>query len=197
MLLFDSNNDTALVYLLQKGDLKAFDKLYWKYHTALYNNVLKLTRDTGATEDIVQETFITLWQKRAAIHPEKSIAGWMFVISYNKAVNWQKKKLLEVKTQNNIAIKLQEETLPDLYEEQIELLENAIKQLSPQKRRVIELCKLQGKTYKETANELNISAHTVKEYLTGAMATVKEYIISNPKCSTELPILVFFSFLCL
>lgn len=197
MLLFDLNNDTSLIYLLQKGDTKAFDKLYWKYHSALYSNVLRLTRDTGAAEDIVQETFITLWQKKAAIQPENSISGWMFVISYNKAVNWQKKKLLESKTHKSIAIQLQETSLPDLYEEQIEILENAIKQLSPQKRKVIELCKLQGKTYKETAAELNISAHTVKEYLSGAMATVKDYIIAKPKCSTEIPVIAILGFLSL
>jgi RNA polymerase sigma factor (sigma-70 family) len=185
----DLNNDASLVALLQKSDLHAFDTLYWKYHQALYSNALKITRDTSAAEDIVQETFITLWQKRALVDAAQSISGWLFVISYNKAVNWQKKKLLETQTQKLIAATAVAEELPGTYAAQMKVLEKALQQLSPQKRRVLELCKLQGKTYKETAAELNISSHTVKEYLSGAMATVKEYAITHPEYSVLLPAL--------
>ncbi|MGF2411518.1 RNA polymerase sigma factor [Ferruginibacter sp.] len=180
-------DDNTLVTLLQQGDLQAFDKLYWKYHSALYNNVLKLTRDTGAAEDIVQEIFITLWQKRMLIETSKSISGWLFVISYNKAINWQRKKLLETQKQQNITV--EEDASTDTYNMQMKMLEDAMEKLSPQKRRVFELCKLQGKTYKETAEELNISSHTVKEYLSGAMASVKEYAITHPEYTVVLPVL--------
>ena len=61
-------------------------------------------------------------------------------------------------------------------EEKTQLLTEAINQLSPQKRKVLELCKLQGKTYEETARELHISRHTVKEYLASAISHVKGYI---------------------
>lgn len=180
-------DDNTLVTLLQQGDLQAFDKLYWKYHRALYNNVLKLTRDTGAAEDIVQEIFITLWQKRMLIETSKSISGWLFVISYNRAINWQRKKLLETQNQQNITV--EEDASTDTYNMQMKMLEDAMGKLSPQKRRVFELCKLQGKTYKETAEELNISSHTVKEYLSGAMASVKEYAITHPEYTVVLPVL--------
>ena len=180
-------DDNTLVTLLQQGDLQAFDKLYWKYHSALYNNVLKITRDTGAAEDIVQEIFITLWQKRMLIETSKSISGWLFVISYNKAINWQRKKLLETQKQQNITV--EEDASTDTYNMQMKMLEDALEKLSPQKRRVFELCKLQGKTYKETAEELNISSHTVKEYLSGAMASVKEYAITHPEYTVVLPVL--------
>ena len=180
-------DDNTLVTLLQQGDLQAFDKLYWKYHSALYNNVLKITRDTGAAEDIVQEIFITLWQKRMLIETSKSISGWLFVISYNRAINWQRKKLLETQKQQNITV--EEDASTDTYNMQMKMLEDALEKLSPQKRRVFELCKLQGKTYKETAEELNISSHTVKEYLSGAMASVKEYAITHPEYTVVLPVL--------
>lgn len=193
MLQMESNNDITLVSLLQEGDLQAFDALYWKYHRAIYQNIIKLTRDPGAAEDILQDTFITLWQKRNLIDAEKSIAGWLFVISYNKGVNWKKRKLLEAKSQNMAIVMMQEDEADDSYEAQLQLLENAISQLSPQKRRVLQLCKLEGKTYQQTAEELNISGHTVKEYLAGAITSVKEYAAAHPIYKIMLPFLLMLS----
>jgi RNA polymerase sigma-70 factor (ECF subfamily) len=68
------------------------------------------------------------------------------------------------------------ENVSKISEEQYRLLEKAIEQLSPQKRRIINLCKLEGKTYEEAAAELNISRHTVKEYLSAAMASLNDYV---------------------
>jgi RNA polymerase sigma-70 factor (ECF subfamily) len=63
-----------------------------------------------------------------------------------------------------------------VYEEYYQLLKRGIDQLSPQKQKIVKLCKLEGKTYEEAAAELKISRHTVKEYLSGAMASLGEYM---------------------
>lgn len=193
MLLSPLNNDhdAMLVSLLKQGNMQAFNTLYAKYHKALYVNVLKLTKDTTAAEDIVQETFISFWQKRNSIEADKSIAGWLFVISYHKSVNWQKKNLLESRTKQIMAMHpVQDEIPEETYPVQMQLLQNAIGQLSPQKRRVFELCKIHGKTYEETATELNISRHTVKEYLSSAMSSVKEYAHAHPEFKAIFPAII-------
>ncbi len=178
----NNDHDTTLVGFLKQGDMHAFNELYVKYHPALYNNVLKFTKDTACTEDIVQDTFVSLWQKRNSIDAGKSIAGWLFVNSYNRSVNWQKKKLLESRTQQILAQHpAQIEMEEDDYPAQMKLLEDALRQLSPQKRRVFELCKLRGSTYEVTAAELNISRHTVKEYLSSAMVSIKKYALAHPE----------------
>ncbi len=195
MLHMEYNNDNTLVALLQEGNQQAFDTLYWKYHQALYSNILKLVRDTAAAEDILQDTFITFWQKRNLIDPGKSVSGWLFVISYNKSVNWKKRKLLEAKNQNMAAPLQQEDEGAATYAAQLQVLEHALKQLSPQKRRVLELCKLQGKTYRQTAVELNISSHTVKEYLSSAIASVKDYAATHTEYILLLPFLLLQGYL--
>ncbi|HEY0175339.1 MAG TPA: sigma-70 family RNA polymerase sigma factor, partial [Pedobacter sp.] len=53
-------------------------------------------------------------------------------------------------------------------------------QLSPQQRNVYQLCKIDGYTYKQTAEKMGISPHTVKEYLSKASQLVKSYLLSNP-----------------
>ncbi len=70
----------------------------------------------------------------------------------------------------------EEETVDtSVFDVQYGILTNAMDTLSPQKRKVFELCKLQGLTYEQAAAQLNISKHTVKEYLGAAVNTIKEY----------------------
>lgn len=179
------NLNKELAELLRKNDKEAFNVLYWKYHSAIYYNVLKLTRDFIIAEDIVQEVFITLWEKRHNLDPEQEISGWLFVVSYNKSVSHLKRKLKESLAQTGLHQPL-EDTIDaghDLVNTQLNMLEKAIEQLSPQKRRVFELCKLQRRTYEEAAEELQLSKHTVKEYLSGAVISIKEYIKQNPEYS--------------
>lgn len=168
---------------LQKDDKEAFNVLYWKFHSAIFSNVLKLTRDSLIAEDIVQEVFISLWEKRYQIDPGQEIAGWLFVVSYNKSVSHLKRKLKE-----SLAHSIMQQPFEvaideghDLAYAQVNLLAKAIEQLSPQKRRVFELCKLQQKTYMEAAEELKLSKHTVKEYLQNAVISIKEYIKQHPE----------------
>lgn len=175
-----SKADADLVIRLRKSDVAAFDTLYWKYHQAVYRNILKFTKDKDAAEDILQEVFTRLWEKRLETDPAQSLAGWLFVISFNLSINYARKKLRELTAHRNLLLTddLQDDDLAvnARYEEQYRLLEKAIEQLSPQKRRIVTLCKLEGKTYEEAACELNISRHTVKEHLSAAMTNLNEYV---------------------
>lgn len=174
--------DTELVIRLREDDVAAFDALYWKYHGAVYGNIFKLIRETEATKDILQEVFVTLWEKRFSMDSQQSVSGWLFVVSYNKTVSYLKKLLKQPAISQEWSEQMQPVEQPALNtkEVQLQLLEKALAQLSPQKRKVFELCKLQGKTYEEAARELKISRHTVKEYLSAAVVNVKDYIKAHP-----------------
>jgi RNA polymerase sigma factor (sigma-70 family) len=101
----------------------------------------------------------------------------LFVVSYNRAVSWLKKQLKESLSNRAMQQVVNDQsTEPALQEGQFSTLQEAIEQLSPQRRKVFELCKMQGKTYEETARELQISRHTVKEYLSAAITGIKEYM---------------------
>src|SRR5687767_5753131 len=90
-----SRPDPLLVEQLHRHDISAFDTLFKKYHLAVYRNILKLTKDSVAAEDLLQESFIRLWEKRLQLDPAQSVAGWLFVISFNLSVNYSRKKLRE------------------------------------------------------------------------------------------------------
>lgn len=174
----DSNGDKDLVFRLHDDDIGAFDILYQKYHQAIYRNIFKLTKDDDIARDILQDIFVALWEKRADINPDQSVSGWLFVLSFNKSISYLRKKVRETAIVNTMPFAETETDNGDvqLMDEQYYLLQQAINQLSPQRKKVFTLCKLEGKTYEEAAEKLNLSKHTVKEYLGHAVVAVKNHI---------------------
>jgi RNA polymerase sigma factor (sigma-70 family) len=192
-------SDSEYVIRLQNGEVQAFDALYNRHHRAVYANIFKLVKEATASQDILQEVFIALWEHRLSIDADQSVAGWLFVVSYNKSIAYLKRALRQAIVRSELG----NEVYPDenevtLRERQVQLLEEAVQQLSPQKRKVLELCKFQGRTYEEVAQELNISKHTVKEYLSLAIGNIKEYIKNHPENMILLftHILLFYMFFC-
>jgi len=181
-LMDQKTNDLAS--RLRNDDINAFNTLYWEYHAAIYANALKLIKDPVIAEDIVQEVFVTVWGKRHTIDPEQDFAGWLFVISYHKTVDQLKRKLKDALAHKKISISIEDQSIlvnADLKEEQLTAIEKAMDQLSPQKRKVFEICKMQGRTYKKAAEELHISKYTVKEYLSEALVSIRKYIGEHPR----------------
>ena len=183
-------NDLAL--RLRNDDISAFNTLYWEYHAAVYANTLKLIKDPAIAEDIVQDVFVTLWGKRHSIDPEQDIAGWLFVVSHHKTVDQLKRKLKQALAQKDLSIVTEDHSIvvnAALKEEQLNAIEEAMDHLSPQKRKVFELCKVQGRTYKKAAEELHISKYTVKEYLSEALVSIKKYVGEHPR---QTGIIIYF-----
>lgn len=169
-----TNPDHEFVLRLLAGDADAFDALYRRYNRSLYANILKLTRDADAAQDILQEVFICLWEKRQTIDVNLPLANWLFTISYYKSVKHLKKILKEQVVRRNVEASAgNDETEKEWNDFKLEAIKNAIQQLSPQKQKVLIRCKLVGKSYKEVAEDLSISKHTVKEYLTLALASLR------------------------
>lgn len=177
--------DYELLCRFVKGDRNAFDAIYKQYFHAVYANALKITRDKTVAEDILQEVFIALWEKRKTIDTERSLGNWIFVVCYNKSISALRKELRRTAVYDELQNSYEPDTLNSaaLQELQWQTLEDAMNTLSAQKRKVFELCKLQGKTYKETAAVLQISEYTVKEYLSAATVVIKKHVQRMPEWS--------------
>ncbi|HVI47857.1 MAG TPA: sigma-70 family RNA polymerase sigma factor [Chitinophaga sp.] len=191
-------NDAELVVQLQNNEVNAFDSLYWKYHQAVYRNIFKFVKDAAVTEDILQEVFARLWEKRESIRPDQPVSGWLFVISFNLSVTYIRKKMREQALHKNILAQ-EAGDIPvadhaSMNEEQYNLLVKAIAQLSPKKRTIVTRCKLEGKTYDEVASELNISRNTVKEHLSAAMLILNDYMQRNGDPRYILLLLFFLNY---
>lgn len=175
-------DNKELANRLRSGDVEAFNTIYWHHHQSLFANILKLVKNHSAARDILQDVFMTLWEKREMVNPEQPVMGWLFTVSFNKSVSYLRghlKRNLSIASVFAANTALAEDSPAD--DERYIALYDAINKLSPQRRRVFELCKMEGRTYQEAAEEMNISRHTVKEYLSGSMAFVQEYLAMNKK----------------
>lgn len=172
------SDEKKFLIQLQLGNAEAFEVIYWRYHSALYSNILKIIKDPFATEDLLQEVFVALWKNKESLDVEKPVANWLFVVSYNKSLS----HLKETSRINGFHSERPETPVSDnginnnYSDQQWEMLQKGLKMLSPQKRKVFQLCRIESKTYKEAAVEMHISRHTVKEYLGEAISFLKKFV---------------------
>jgi len=83
-----AHNADELIRRLQSNDTSAFDIIFKNYEPAVFNNIMKITRNESATTLIVHEVFVSLWEVRNNISSEKVLSGWLFAKGYGKAINY-------------------------------------------------------------------------------------------------------------
>ncbi|SEW40244.1 sigma-70 family RNA polymerase sigma factor [Chitinophaga arvensicola] len=177
--------NSVLVHELRKGNLKSFNSLYYKYYPAVFANICRLIKKQEDAEEILQDVFITLWDKRETLDPGLSIGGWLMVVSQHKSLNYLQKKVRE---KLHFIGELTDEAIPQAdhkdtvdIEAQLVHLDKAINNLPPKQRQAFTLCKLHHKTYGQASELLGISPYTVREYVTKAAERIKwEMVKTNP-----------------
>lgn len=183
MKLFE---DTELQYLLaqlRNNDERAFSKLYSTCFRPIYRRIFSLVKDEAIADELVQDLFLKLWQKREDVDPQQSFEAYLFTIAqhlvYDHFRRIAKDKRLAARLLLNATdYYLHSDILLETKESR-ELLQKAIDQLSPQRREVFTRCKIEGKTYEETSLELGISVPTVNSHMTQSMKLVREYLLKN------------------
>lgn len=174
--------DKQQVIDLTLGCIKAFDDIYYQYNDVVYANILKMVKAQDVAADILQEVFISLWQNRHKMRTDRSVAGWLFVVSYNKSATFLKRKLREsinyVENYTNLE-NYQPEAVVDeeLYQKQLAIIEEAVDTLTARKKEVFKLYRFEGRSKNEIASLTGISPHSVKDYLKQSNKTIREYIL--------------------
>jgi RNA polymerase sigma factor (sigma-70 family) len=131
----------------------------------------------------VHEIFLKLWEFRENLELNGNFSAYLFRSAHNKAVDETRKMVSGRRLKNEFILNYQELTTlqnesPEELNHNDRLVEEALGSLPPQRRRVYELCRIQGKSYIQAAEEMNISANTVKEHMTKALASLR-FFISN------------------
>lgn len=184
------HNETALVQEMQAGSEEAFTSLYRHYSPQLYMNILRMIHDPVMTEEIVQELFTRIWQKRASQGITENFAGYMYRVGQNLVHDFFRKLQRDrqlIERFSKFASENYEHIEEALHQQQSSaILQKAIDQLSPQQKKVYELVRQEGYTYKKTAEIMGISAHTVKEYLVAANKTIRNYLLTHANSTLAL-----------
>jgi RNA polymerase sigma-70 factor (ECF subfamily) len=135
--------------------------------------------DKADAEDIIQDCFLKVWEKRASIDVEKSIESYLFVILRNHCLNYLKDKRVkgEMVREETLNINelqylyqldLAEREEKSLEEQLIIAFQNCVETLPRKTGLVFRLCKIEGMKQKEVADELDISLKAVEKHIAAA-----------------------------
>lgn len=176
-------NESLLVDQMQSGNQAAFTALYRYYSPRMYINILPIVRDPLFAEEIVQELFTRIWQKRESTGIKENFAGYMYRIGQNLVHDFFRKMQRDRTLMEKFRILIEEqyEHIEEWlhYQESAAILNNAIEQLSPQQKKVYHLVKVEGYTYKKAAEIMGISVFTVKEYLVATKKSIQNYMMRH------------------
>jgi RNA polymerase sigma-70 factor (family 1) len=172
------HNENELLALVNKSDEAAFRKLYNFYQRKIFALAYTLTESLPLTEDVVQETFIKVWDNRSKLPDINKFHAYLRTITKNLIIDALKKQAKENVRNQTISYFTKDfgNYTDDIIfsRENEKILQRAIELLSPQQRVVYSLRK-EGLRNAEIATRLNISILTVKNHLISAMRIIRTY----------------------
>jgi RNA polymerase sigma-70 factor (ECF subfamily) len=190
--------DSIITNEFVNGSIDAFNTLYHRYKSAVFANICKIIKQQDLAEDILQEVFLSLWKNRFKFKEDQLIAGWLFVVSYNKSINCLKKIVAEKRKAALVSAndtQASEDNLEGIFELQIDMVNEAISLLPERKRKAFTLCKLEGKSYAEAAQLMDVSPETIKEYLKISFKFIRNRVLNNYDNATVSGLTIFFFYL--
>lgn len=187
-------DEPKLLAGLKAGEEESFTILYHQYSAQIYFNVLKMVKDETFAEEIVQDIFTKIWKKRDDINIDTSFASYIYRVAQNCVIDFfrkMEKNREHLQRFKKLASSEYFHVEEDIcFKESNLLLQKALETLPPQQKKVYQLCVLEGCTYKDTAFQMKIGHHTVKEYLSKARLTIRTFLEKN--MDNPYALMVFF-----
>ncbi|WP_165973327.1 RNA polymerase sigma factor [Pedobacter sp. ok626] len=174
------SENEVLLTKLRNGDELAFAQIYNLYRSKMYIYAYNLCKSSETAEEIVQEVFIRLWQKKAQINTELNFSAYLKKITLNHVLNHLKKVAREKSLQDEIFhyIETIRNTTEDnlLEKELLKTYDEAIENLPPQKKIIYQMSRNEEMSHDQIAEKLNISKNTVKNHMVEATKFIRSYV---------------------
>ncbi|MCE1198485.1 MAG: RNA polymerase sigma-70 factor [Marinilabiliales bacterium] len=156
--------------MLKKGEKSAYRALYRQYYSQMFHLAFHYLKEREVAEEIVQDTFLRLWEVRETIDPEQNIHNFLFTLTKNGALNWLRNQKSAHRHQQEIRYKewhynqLALERLGDLYElkELQQKIDAAIDRLPEDLKETFVMNRFENLTYKEIAERQSVSIKTIE-----------------------------------
>jgi len=182
-------NESMLVGDLSKGSIVAFNLLYKTYCKRLYRFSLRYLRSEKEAEELVQEVFAIIWEKRETLNQELSFKSFLFTIAFNIIRKHFRKKARLAKYLNaGLADDTNYQIADDTnYQSLYTYLLTLIDQLPERRREVFVKSRLEGLPNRKIADEMKISLKTVENHLSDAMRFLREHLNRE-----SMPVILFY-----
>jgi len=173
----NQSDDKALFKKITDGDVKAFEALFHAYYGNLCRFASGIISDNEMAEEIVQNLFVKLWEKRTQIEVETSVKNYLYRAVKNQCINFIKHNNIKIDHLQNIQTEKAVQIQPDEIFLELELakkIEQSIQSLPVKRREIFILSREEGLKYTEIAQKLNISLKTVEAQMGLAIKTLRE-----------------------
>jgi RNA polymerase sigma-70 factor (ECF subfamily) len=174
------SNEHDLLLRTSRGDEAAFAELFHTYYNRLGAFVIQLTGSLPLAEEIVQEVFIRVWEKRDKLDHVEHFHSYLYTIAKNYTFSFLKKmgRELAQKKEWERRVLTEEEEQVNAYRQ---IIEQAVSALPEQRQRVYLLSRDEGLRQAEIAERLAISLETVKKHMVLALRSIRTYAMAHPE----------------
>lgn len=173
-----TEQDRSLIEEFQQGDEFAFISIYNRYKTPVYAFCVKMLGDREQARDVMQETFLRVYENRDRLSNTGSFKSWIFTIARNQCLNQIRKARWQVPLENEREPAARQETPISRLEknERVALVARYLNELKPEYREVIVLREYQNMSYEEIAAVTRSTLSAVKSRLFKARRKLASFI---------------------
>jgi RNA polymerase sigma-70 factor (ECF subfamily) len=178
--------ENDIIQRIKDGEQNSIVLLFRMYYAPLYSYAAGILKNKESAEEVVQDTFIKIWESRSHIEITSSLRGYLYRCVHNKCLN----SIRENKNSKNLFIPidklnplagLKTDTAPEILEsifsaEMEKFLGEAVETLPEQCRQIFNLCRFEELSYPEISVRLGISLSTVKTQMQRAMVKLSEAV---------------------
>jgi RNA polymerase sigma-70 factor (ECF subfamily) len=170
-----SQEDAALLALVQRGDEPAMAALFDRYSKVVYSVALRVLRDPASAEDVLQEVFMQIWRNPDSfVATRGSLGGWLAVVSRNRSIDALRRKRPTESIENiplasnyNLADEVERNSMA-------EIARGVIHKLPIEQRKTLEMAFFDGLTHSEIAEMTGDPLGTVKTRIRSALLTLRK-----------------------
>ncbi|WP_157760966.1 RNA polymerase sigma factor [Chitinophaga caeni] len=179
------HNEKKLLFRLSAGDPGAFRTVFETYWDHVYGAALALVKSPAVAEDIAQDIFTQLWERRANLPGIQNFKAYLYTLAKNRILDRFRHLSTQQQYRKHIYNYMNEcdtERVDELAEARDiqRILENAIQSLPPQQQRAFKLSRFNGLNHDEIAQAMGVSKVTIKSYIVQAISTLRKVLAKQP-----------------
>jgi RNA polymerase sigma-70 factor (ECF subfamily) len=187
------SEDIVTIERLKKGEIKAFDDVYEKYARRIYVFALKYLKNKDEAEELVQSTFLKVWEKRKTLKSDTSFKSYIFTITFNEICNlFRRRKSFatfyheEITQSSDISYETEEQIDFGSTLKQLDII---VRKLPEKQQMVFIKSRIEGKTSKEIASETGLSVGTIDNYISDSVRFIRKNLTDIRATTILIPIL--------